>query len=90
MDVRSPEAYAVGHVPGASTCPMAEIVERNIAVFPASVFVVYCSGPHCNGADMAAVHLARFNRKVKKMQGHSEVEVGWVRVGIDGTGTTGL
>jgi rhodanese-related sulfurtransferase len=31
--------------------------------------VVYCSGPHCNGADGAAVQLSRLGRKVKKMLG---------------------
>jgi rhodanese-related sulfurtransferase len=70
LDVRSPEAYAAGHVPGAINLPHGRIVERNLAAFPAGVaFVVYCSGPHCNGADKAAVRLARLNRKVKKMLG---------------------
>ena len=84
LDVRSPEAYAAGHVPSAINLPHGRIVERNLATFPAGVaFVVYCSGPHCNGADKAAVRLARLNRKVKKMLGgHPGVEVGWVRVGI--------
>jgi rhodanese-related sulfurtransferase len=70
LDVRSPEAYGAGHVPGAINLPHGRIVERNLAGFPAGVaFVVYCSGPHCNGADKAAVRLARLNRKVKKMLG---------------------
>ena len=70
LDVRSPEAYAAGHVPGAIHLPHGRIVERNLAAFPAGVaFVVYCTGPHCNGADKAAVRLARLNRKVKKMLG---------------------
>jgi len=70
LDVRSPEAYAAGHVPEAINLPHGRIVERNLAAFPAGVaFVVYCSGPHCNGADKAAVRLARLNRKVKKMLG---------------------
>jgi rhodanese-related sulfurtransferase len=70
LDVRSPEAYAAGHVPEAINLPHGRIVDRNLAAFPAGVaFVVYCSGPHCNGADKAAVRLARLNRKVKKMLG---------------------
>jgi rhodanese-related sulfurtransferase len=32
-------------------------------------FVVYCAGPHCNGADRAALALARLGRRVKKMIG---------------------
>jgi len=39
-----------------------------------TLFVVYCSGPHCNGADRAALNLARLGRPVKKMIGGVE---GW-------------
>ncbi|HKX18434.1 MAG TPA: rhodanese-like domain-containing protein [bacterium] len=70
LDVRSPEAYAAGHVPGAVNMPHARIVERNLAELPAeALFVVYCSATHCNGADRAAVRLARLGRRVKKMLG---------------------
>jgi rhodanese-related sulfurtransferase len=70
LDVRSPELYAAGHVPGAHSLPHRRIVERNLAAFPdGTLFVVYCSGPQCNGADRAAVALARLGRPVKKMIG---------------------
>lgn len=70
LDVRSPELYAAGHVPGAVNLPHRRINERNLATFPPdALFVVYCSGPHCNGADRGAVALARLGRKVKKMIG---------------------
>jgi len=70
LDVRSPEAFAAGHVPGAVSLPHRRINERNLSAYPAEVlFVVYCSGPHCNGADRAAVALARLGRPVKKMIG---------------------
>jgi len=70
LDVRSPEAFAAGHVPGAASLPHRRITERNLAAYPGDVlFVVYCSGPHCNGADRAAVALARLGRRVKKMLG---------------------
>jgi len=75
LDVRSPEAYAAGHVPGAVNLLHRRIVERNLSQFdPDILFVVYCSGPHCNGADRAAVRLARLGKKVKKMIGGIE---GW-------------
>ncbi|MGA7558076.1 MAG: rhodanese-like domain-containing protein [Terriglobales bacterium] len=75
LDVRSPEAYAMGHVPGAVNLPHRRIVERNLAQFaPDILFVVYCNGPHCNGADRAAARLARLGKKVKKMIGGIE---GW-------------
>ncbi len=70
LDVRSPELYARGHVPGAVNLPSRRIVQRNLAAYPEDLlFVVYCSGPHCNGADRAAVALARLGRRVKKMIG---------------------
>jgi rhodanese-related sulfurtransferase len=70
LDVRSPEAFAAGHVPGAISLPHRRINARNLAGIPeGDVLVVYCSGPHCNGADKAAVALARLGRPVKKMIG---------------------
>lgn len=75
LDVRSPESYAAGHVSGAVNLPHARIVDRNLEAFPAdALFVVYCNGPHCNGADRAAVRLAGLGRRVKKMIGGIE---GW-------------
>jgi rhodanese-related sulfurtransferase len=44
------------------------------------IFVVYCTGPHCNGADRAAVRLARLGRPVKKMIGGIE---GWKDEGFE-------
>src|SRR4051794_16422420 len=55
LDVRSPELYARGHVPLAKSLPHGKITERNLQEYAAdTLFVVYCSGPHCNGADRAA------------------------------------
>jgi rhodanese-related sulfurtransferase len=70
LDVRSPEAYAAGHVPGAVSLPQRRIHQRTLAEYPTdTLFVVYCTGPHCNGADRAALRLARLGRPVKKMLG---------------------
>ena len=81
LDVRSPELFAAGHVPGAVNLPHGRIVERNLSPFPPdATFVVYCSGPHCNGADKAALRLARLGRPVKKMIGGV---TGWRDEGFD-------
>lgn len=41
-----------------------------MAQWPAdTLFVVYCAGPHCNGADRAALKLARLGLPVKIMIG---------------------
>lgn len=75
LDVRSPELFAAGYVPGAVNLPTGRINQRNLAPYPEdTVFVVYCAGPHCNGADKAAIRLARLGRPVKKMIGGIE---GW-------------
>lgn len=51
-----------------------------MAVWPSdTLFVVYCAGPHCNGADRAAANLARLGRKVKKMIGG---KAGWLDEGF--------
>lgn len=81
LDVRSPELYEQGHVPGARNLPHGRIVERNLAEFAEdALFVVYCSGPHCNGADKGALALARLGRSVKKMIGGV---TGWIDEGFE-------
>ena len=70
LDVRAPEHFRDGHVPGAMSLPHGRITARNLAAYvPGTIFVVYCAGPHCNGADKAAIRLARLGRPVKKMIG---------------------
>jgi len=80
LDVRSPELFAAGHIPTAVNLPHGRINERNLARYPQdTLFVVYCGGPHCNGADRAAIRLARLARPVKKMIGGIE---GWKDEGL--------
>jgi rhodanese-related sulfurtransferase len=80
LDVRSPAMFAAGHVERAVNLPHGKINERNLADYPAATrFVVYCGGPHCNGADRAALRLARLGRPVKKMIGGVE---GWMDEGF--------
>ncbi|MOA59100.1 hypothetical protein D3C78_1836380 [compost metagenome] len=44
-----------------------------------SLFVVYCAGPHCNGANKAAVKLAALGYPVKEMIGGV---TGWLDEGF--------
>jgi rhodanese-related sulfurtransferase len=84
LDVRGPDAFARGHVPGATHLPHADITAERLAGWPAdTVFVVYCAGPHCNGANRAAVRLARLGRPVKEMIGGV---TGWQDEGFALTG----
>ena len=75
LDVRSPQLYGEGHVPGALHLPHGKITGRRMEQYPDdTLFVVYCAGPHCNGANKAAIRLARLGRPVKEMIGGIE---GW-------------
>ncbi len=81
LDVRGPDLFTSGHVPGAVNLPHARIHERTVAAWPReTLFVVYCAGPHCNGADRAAIRLARLGRPVKKMIGGV---TGWLDEGFE-------
>ena len=80
LDVRTPTLYAAGHVPGATSMPTRTISEQRLAGYPAdTLFVVYCAGPHCNGANKAAVKLAQLGRPVKEMIGGL---TGWIDEGF--------
>lgn len=81
LDVRGTELYEKGHVPGATSLPHPQINEESMRTYPVdTLFVVYCAGPHCNGADKAAIKLAKLNRPVKKMIGGV---TGWIDEGFD-------
>lgn len=81
LDVRSPGLFADGHVPGAVSLPHRKISPDTLAMYPPeTVFVVYCAGPHCNGADRAAARLSRLGRFVKVMIGGAE---GWRNEGFE-------
>lgn len=81
LDVRGPTAFARGHVGGAINLPHRAIDAARMAAWPQhTLFVVYCAGPHCNGADRAAIALARLARPVKIMIGGV---TGWRDEGFD-------
>lgn len=80
LDVRSHELYAQGHVPGAISMPHRKIIESALARYPKdTTFVVYCAGPHCNGAHRGAIRLAKLGRPVKLMIGGV---TGWLDEGF--------
>ncbi len=80
VDVRGEGAYARGHVPGAINLPRRDMGEANLGGFSLdTLFVVYCAGPHCNGANKAAVLLAGQGRRVKEMIGGV---TGWLDEGF--------
>ena len=80
VDVRSPEAFARGHLPGAINIPHRKLTPERLAEYaPETLFVVYCAGPHCNASTRAAARLAGLGRPVKEMIGGT---IGWVDEGF--------
>ena len=47
LDVRPPEEYAAGCLPGAINIPLAELEKRLHELDPSREIVAYCRGPHC-------------------------------------------
>jgi len=80
VDVRGRQAYSKGHVSGAINIPLLTITEDRMKEYsPETVFIVYCAGPHCNGANKAAIRLSKLGRQVKEMIGGA---TGWVDEGF--------
>jgi rhodanese-related sulfurtransferase len=68
--VGRPEQFARRHLPGAIHLPWSAMTAETMAQWPQdTLFVVYCAGPHCNGADRAALKLSRLGLPVKIMLG---------------------
>ena len=85
VDVRGPQLYAAGHVPGAVNIPHRTMTAERMAEYREdTAFVVYCAGPHCNGSTKGALRIARLGRPVKEMIGGV---TGWEDEGFDLTDT---
>lgn len=79
--VGTEDVFARKHIPGALHLRHAQMTAERMAEWPLeTLFVVYCAGPHCNGADRAALNLARLGRPVKIMIGGM---TGWEDEGFE-------
>lgn len=68
LDVRPPEEYAAGHVPGALNVPLAEL-EKHLKRLPKDREVVaYCRGPYCVLAFEAVARLRRKGFRARRLQ----------------------
>lgn len=80
IDVRSPALFDRGHLPGAVNIPHGKLIASRLRDYPmATLFVVYCAGPHCNGSSRGALRLAELGRPVKEMIGGV---TGWLDEGF--------
>ena len=81
VDVRSPTMFEQGHIDGAINIPHGKMIGSRMSKYPeGKTFVVYCAGPHCNGANKAAVRLAHLGLPVKMMIGGI---TGWLDEGFE-------
>lgn len=68
LDVRPPEEYAAGHLPGAINIPLGEL-EANLKRLPRNEEIVaYCRGPYCVLAFEAVFRLRAKGIKARRMQ----------------------
>jgi len=68
VDVRPKEEYAAGHIPGAISLPVAELLDR-IEELPADAEVVaYCRGPYCVLAPEAVEILRRRGFRTRRLE----------------------
>jgi len=68
LDVRSPEEYAAGHVPGAVNVPLSELEQHLKDLNPKQEIVAYCRGPHCVLAFDAVASLREKGLKARRLE----------------------
>lgn len=80
LDVRSPEEFAQGHLPGAINIPMADLEQRLAELSTDQELVAYCRGPYCVLSQNAAALLRAKGFKVRRLdEGFSD----WQAVGLE-------
>jgi len=69
LDVRPPEEYAAGHLPGALNIPLEELERRLEDLDPSREIVAYCRGPHCVLAFDAVERLRKKGIEARRLDG---------------------
>ncbi|HUP94969.1 MAG TPA: rhodanese-like domain-containing protein [Burkholderiales bacterium] len=70
IDARSPQAYALGHIPGAINIPHRSMSETTTAALSTDALIVtYCDGIGCNASTKGALNMTRLGFKVKELMG---------------------
>lgn len=67
IDVRPPEEFAAGHIPGAINVPLAQIEHWARSAPKSKQIVAYCRGPYCLMAFEAVAQLRRKGLKAKRL-----------------------
>lgn len=66
VDVRPPDEYAAGHLPGARSLPVARLADHGVPAGPEPL-LVYCRGKYCTTAIEGVRLLTRTGRAVKRL-----------------------
>ncbi len=69
LDVRPPEEYAAGHLPGAVNIPLAELERHLDSLNQGGEVVAYCRGPHCVLAYDAVSRLRAKGIRARRLDG---------------------
>jgi rhodanese-related sulfurtransferase len=87
IDTRSPELFAMEHVPGAINLPHRTMAEASTSHLDREALVVcYCDGIGCNGSTKGALNMTRLGFQVKELIGGLDW---WKRDGHPTSGTQG-
>ena len=68
LDVRPPEEYAAGHVPGAVNVPLSDLKHYLKKINPKQEIVAYCRGPHCVLAFNAVASLRKKGLNARRLE----------------------
>ena len=69
LDVRPPEEFSAGHLPGAVNIPLKEL-EQRVQELPRNLEIIaYCRGPYCVLAYEAVAQLRKQGYHARRMQG---------------------
>lgn len=68
LDVRPPEEFAAGHVPGAVNVPLSELEKHLDGLGSEQEIVAYCRGPHCVLAFDAVAKLREKGYQARRLQ----------------------
>lgn len=88
IDARSPEAYALEHIPTAINIPHRTMNEDTTSMLDKSkLCVTYCDGIGCNASTKGALNMAKLGFNVKELMGGIEW---WRRDGYETVGKQGI
>lgn len=86
LDVRPPEEYAAGHVPGAVNVPLSELEDYLEKLNPEQEIVAYCRGPHCVLAFDAVATLRKKGLQARRLEdGYPEWKTAGLPIETGGT-----